>query len=71
MTSLDHVRNEDIRKQAHVSPVLKFSWKTRKWFGHLCQIAKTGRFWEKDRPKLAEKKMEGQHEGRHEEIPID
>ena len=34
-TQLDHVRNEDIGKEAHVNMLLKLSWKTRlKWFGH-------------------------------------
>ena len=34
-TRLDHIRNEDIRKEAHVKPVEKFLENKRlKWFGH-------------------------------------
>ena len=58
------------------------NWKTRlKWFGHclrrepitkphLCKIAKTRSFWEKEQ-RSTEKEMEGQRKGRHEEIPTD
>ena len=36
-TSLDHIRNEDIRKEAHVKPVETFLENKRlKWFGHIC-----------------------------------
>ena len=37
---------------------------------HLCKIAKTRGLWEKE-PRPTEKEMEGQHTGRHEEIPTD
>ena len=37
---------------------------------HLCTIAATRGFWEK-KQRPTEKKMEGQHTGRHEEIPTD
>ena len=34
-TRLDHIRNEDIRKEAHVKPVETFLENKRlKWFGH-------------------------------------
>ena len=34
-TKLDHIRNEDIRKEAHVKPVATFLENKRlKWFGH-------------------------------------
>ena len=34
-TRLDHIRNEDIRKEAHVKPVETFlEIKRLKWFGH-------------------------------------
>ena len=36
----------------------------------LCEIAKTRNFWEKEQ-RSTEKEMEGQHKGRHEEIPTD
>ena len=32
---MDHIRNEDIRKEAHVKPVETFlANKSQKWFGH-------------------------------------
>ena len=37
---------------------------------HLCEIAATRSFWEKEQ-RSTEKVMEGQHKGRHEEIPTD
>ena len=77
---LDHIRYEDIRIEADVKPVETFLENKRlKWFGHcpeastqphLCEIAKTRGFWEKDQ-RPTEKEMEGQHTGRHEEIPTD
>ena len=78
-TSLDHIRNEDIRKEAHVNPVETFLENKRlKWFGHclrrepnhmyVFKIAKTRGFWEKEQ-RPTEKEMAGQHSGRHEEIP--
>ena len=55
-TRLDHIRNEDIRKEAHVKPVETLLENKRlKWFGHclrrehkphLWEIAKS--FWEKE-----------------------
>ena len=77
-TRLDHIRNEDIRKDADVKPVQTFLENKRlKWFGHclrtqphLCEIAKNRGFWEKEQ-RPTEKEMEGQHTGRHEEIPTD
>ena len=79
-TRLDHIRNEDIGKEAGVKPVETFLENKRlKWFGHclrrernhiMCEIEKTRGFWKKwQRP--TEKEMEGQHTGRHEEIPTD
>ena len=37
---------------------------------HLCEIVATRRFFEKEQ-RSTEKEMEGQHEGRHEEIPTE
>ena len=79
-TRLDHSRNEDIRKEAHVKPVER-SWKTTKlkWFGHCLKrepnhiCAKSLRLdvsGEKEQ-RSAEKEMEEQHKGRFEEIPTD
>ena len=81
-TRLDHIRNEDIRKEAHVKPVEPFL-ETRKQFKtkvvwplleartqpHLSEIAKTRGFWEKEQ-RPTEKEV-GQHTGRHEEISTD
>ena len=72
-------RNEDIRKEAHVKPVETFLVNKRQFFvvwplfeakpqPHMYEIAATGSFWEKEQ-RLTEKEMEGQHKGRHEEIP--
>ena len=79
-TRLDHIRNEDIRKEAHVKPVETFlENKIIEWFGHclrrelnhmLCETAKTTGFWEKEQ-RPTEKEMEGQHTGRPDEIPTD
>ena len=77
-TRLDHIRNEDIRKEAHVKPVETFLENKRlRWFGHclrrehkLCKIAETRGFWEKEQ-RPTEKEMEGQRKGRHEEVPTD
>ena len=75
---LDHIRNEDIRKEADVKPVETFLENKRlKWFGHclrrernhICAKSLRG-FWEKEQ-RPTEKEMEGQHTGRHEEIPTD
>ena len=77
-TRLDHIRNEDIRKETHIQPVETFLENKRlKWFGHclrrernhiiMCEIAKTRGFWEKEQ-RPTEKEMEGQHTGRYEEI---
>ena len=54
-TRLDHIRKEDIRKEADVKPV---------------EIGATRSFWEKEQ-RSTEKEMEGQHTGRLEEIPTD
>ena len=74
-TRLDHIRNEDTRKEAQVKPVETFlENKTLKWFGHCLRrepnhiCAKSLRLEER-RP--TENEMEGQHTGRHEEIPTD
>ena len=65
-TRLDHIRNEDIRKEADIKPVETFREnKTKvvwpllgeKTQPHLCEIAKTRGFWEEQRP--TEKEMEG------------
>ena len=77
-TRLDHIRNEDVVKEAHVKPVECFLENKRlKWFGQClrrehfrCDIGKTRSFWEKEQ-RSAEKEMEEQHKGRHEEIPTD
>ena len=80
-TSLDHIRNEDIRKEAHVKPVENFLENKQKtkvvWplleertQPHMFEIAKTRGFWEKEQ-RPTEKEMEGQHTERHEEIPTD
>ena len=37
---------------------------------HLCEIAETRGFWEKEQ-RPTEKEMEGQRKGRHEEVPTD
>ena len=79
-TRLDHIRNEDIWKEAHVKHVETFLENKRlKWFGHclrrershVCakslRLEVSGRRG-RSRPK---KEMEGQHTGRHEEIPAD
>ena len=71
-TRMDHTRNEDIRKEAHVKPVETFlENKTNvvwplleaRTQPHLCKIAATPRE-EEQRP--TKKEMEGQHTGRHE-----
>ena len=67
---LDHIRNEDIRKEAHVKPdetfienkILLLEARTQL---HLCRIAKTRGFWETEQ-RPTEKETEGQHTGRHE-----
>ena len=75
-TRLDHIRNEDIRKEADVKPIETFlENKSLKSFGHCLrrecnQIAKTGSFGNKEK-RSTENEMEGQHTGRHEEIPTD
>ena len=55
LTRLDHIRNEDIRKEAHVKPVKTFlEKKTRvvwplletRTQPHLCKIAATRGSWE-------------------------
>ena len=78
-TRLDPIRNEDIRKEAHVKSVETFLENKRLfkvvWLlletrtqPHLCEIASKARgFWEKEQ-RPTEKDMEGQHTGRHEEI---
>ena len=48
-----------------VSPLLEATTQP-----YLCEIAKTIGFWEKEQ-RPTEKEMEGQHTGRHEEIPTD
>ena len=81
-TRLDHIRNEDIRKEVHIKPVETFLENRvdhlLKWFGHclgrepnhICEIVATISFWEKEQ-RSTDKEMEGQHKGRHEEIPTD
>ena len=66
-TRLDHIRNEDIRREADVKPVETFLENKTKvvWSlleartqPHMCEIAKTRGFWEKkQRPN--EKEMGG------------
>ena len=67
-TRLDHIRNEDIRKEADVKPVESFLENKTKMVWplleartqpHLCEIAKTRGLWEKDQ-RSTEKEMEGQ-----------
>ena len=76
---MDHIRNEDVRQEADVKPVETFLENKTKvvWplleartQPHLCEIAKTRGFWEKEQ-RPTEKEMEGQHTGRYEEIPTD
>ena len=79
-TRLDHIRNEDIRKEADVKPVETFPRKQKtkvvwplleaRTQPHLCEISKTRGFGEKEQRPTA-KEMEGQHTGRHGEIPTD
>ena len=74
-TRLDHVRNEDIRKEAHIKLVETFPENKRILLEAraqhiMCEIAKTRSFWEKAQ-RSTEKEMEGQHTGRYEEIPTD
>ena len=76
-TRLDHIRNEDIGKEADVKPVVTFLETKVVWplleartRPHRCEIAETRGFWEKEQ-RSTEKGMEGQHTGRHEEIPTD
>ena len=76
---LDHIRNEDIRKEAHVKPVETFLVNKRIFFvvwplleakpqphnvRNRCDWEFLG-----EGAELTEKEMEGQHKGRHEEIP--
>ena len=67
-------------KEAHVKPVETFLENKRR-FGHcladeaktqphLCDIAKTTGLWAKEQG-ATEKEMDGQHTGRHEELPTD
>ena len=77
-TKLDRIINEAIRKEAHVKPVETFLENKRLWWPlleaimqpHLCEIAKTRGFSEKEQMPT-EKEMDGQHKGRHEELPTD
>ena len=80
-TRLDHIRNKDIRKGTHINPVdillenkrlFKTVWPVleARTEPHLCEIAETRSFWETEQ-KPTEREMEGQHKGRHEEIPTD
>ena len=78
-TKLEHIRNEDIRKEADVNHVETFLENKRlKWFGHclrrernhICAKSLRLGFWEKEQ-RPTEKEMEGQHTGRPEEIPTD
>ena len=79
-TRLDHIRNEDIRKDAHVKPVETFLENKRlTWFGHclrrepnhICakslRLEVSGRR-NRGRPKQI---MEGKRKGRHEEVLTD
>ena len=56
-TRLDHIRNEDIRKEAHVKPVETFLENKTKVIWplletrtqpHMCKIAATRAFWEEE-----------------------
>ena len=76
---LDHIKNEDIRKEAHVKPVETFlenkALKPRSLLEartqpHLGEIAKTGGFWETEQ-RPTEKEMAGQHTGTRDEISTD
>ena len=76
-TRLDHIRNEEIRKEADVKPVETFLENKVVWSlleartqPHLWEVAKTRGFSEKEK-RPTEKEMDGQHTGRHEEIPTD
>ena len=76
-TRLDHISNEDIRKEAHIKPVETFLETKLVWplleartQPHLCEIVATRCFWENEQ-RSTEKEMQGQHKGRHEEIPTD
>ena len=77
----DHIRNEDIRMEANVKPVeiflennilFKVFWPLleSRTQPHLCEIAKTRGFWEKEQ-RSTENEMDGQQTSRHEEIPTD
>ena len=72
---LDHIRNEDIRKEAHVKSVETFLENkrlkcSRGERNHIRAKSPSYRcFLEEQRP--TEKEMEGQHTGRPEEIPTD
>ena len=74
---LDHIRNENISKEAHAKSIETFLKKKTKMVWplletrtqlHLCKIAATRGFWEEEQ-RPTEKEMEGQHTGRHEDIP--
>ena len=66
-TRLDHIRNEDIRKDADVKPVETFQQKTKVVWPlleartqlHLCEIAKTRGFWEKKQRAEDDRKRDG------------
>ena len=60
-TRLDHIRNEDIRKEVHVKPVETFLESKRlKWFGHCLR---------RERNHICAK-MEGQHNNNNKSIYI-
>ena len=68
-TRSDHIRNEDIRKEAHIKAVETFLKNKRLgprvfWPSHMCEIAETRGFWEKEQ-RSTEKEIEGQHKRRH------
>ena len=66
-TRLDHIRNEDTRKEAHVKPVETFLENKRlKLFGHICtkslRLEFSGR--SRGRPKIGGGARKGRHEMR-------
>ena len=62
----------DTRKEAHVKQKTKVVWPLleARTQPHLCEIAETRGFWEKDQ-RPTEKETEGQRKGRHEEVQTD
>ena len=74
-TRLDHIRHREggARKTCGNFPrkqKTKVVWPVFEARTQMCKISKTGSFGEKEH-RSTEKEMEGQHKGRHEEIPTD